>query len=124
MWSETAMDAIEADEEWSSDDQAVDAAADAAEDAEAAADAAADAAEDASDPAFDRDNWSDADRQRVEELETEAAHASAAAYEAEDAAIAAARERPGQHDPSQQGDPPHTANIRKECDVGQRAGGK
>src|SRR3546814_1693265 len=70
MWSETAMDAIEADEEWSSDDQAVDAAADAAEDAEAAADAAADAAEDASDPAFDRDNWSDADRQRVEELET------------------------------------------------------
>ncbi|SNT26525.1 DUF2059 domain-containing protein [Sphingopyxis indica] len=101
MWSETAMDAIEADEEWSSDDQAVDAAADAAEDAEAAADAAADAAEDASDPAFDRDNWSDADRQRVEELETAAANASAAAYEAEDAAIAAARERLGQTDPSE-----------------------
>lgn len=97
MWSETAVDAIEADEEWSSDDEAVDAAADAAE----AAEAAADAAEDASDPAWNRDNWSDADRQRVEELETAAANASAAAYEAEDAAIAAARERLGQTDPSE-----------------------
>lgn len=53
------------------------------------------------DPAFDRANWSDADRQRVEELETAAANASAAAYEAEDAAIAAARERLGQTDPSE-----------------------
>lgn len=97
MWSETAVDAIEADEEWSSDDEAVDAAADAAE----AAEAAADAAEDASDPAWNRDNWSDADRQRVEELETAAANVSAAAYEAEDAAIAAARERLGQTDPSE-----------------------
>jgi len=84
MWNETALD-DEPSDDWSDGDAAdVD-----------------DATEASGDPAWNRDNWSDADRQRVEELETAAANASAAAYEAEDAAIAAARERLGQTDPSE-----------------------
>lgn len=77
---------------WSEDAVATEAATDVAEAATdvdyaaTAVDAAADAAEAAADaavasPAYDRSNWSDADRTRVEELE-------AAVYEAEQAAIA------------------------------------
>lgn len=63
---------------------AVDAAADTATDAaDAAADAAVAAVED---PAFDRSNWSDADRKRVEDLE-------AASQEAAEAAAANARKK-------------------------------
>lgn len=94
MWSEAALDAEPAEEDWSGTDEVADAAADAAEEA-------ADAVEDAADPAWNRDNWSDADRRRVEDLETAATKASAAAYEAEEAAIAAARERLGRTDPSE-----------------------
>jgi len=94
MWSEAALDDEPAEEDWSGTDEVADAAADAAEEA-------ADAVEDAADPAWNRDNWSDADRQRVEDLETAATKASAAAYEAEEAAIAAARERLGRTDPSE-----------------------
>lgn len=94
MWSDAGP---VAEDDWSGGGDVVDAAADAADVAETAADAVeADA-----DPAWNRDNWSDADRQRVEELETAAANASAAAYEARDAAIAATRERLGQTDPSE-----------------------
>lgn len=94
MWSEAALDDEPAEEDWSGTDEVADAAADAAEEA-------ADAVEDAADPAWNRDNWSDADRRRVEDLETAATKASAAAYEAEEAAIAAARERLGRTDPSE-----------------------
>lgn len=94
MWSEAALDAEPAEEDWSGTDEVADAAADAAEEA-------ADAVEDAADPAWNRDNWSDADRRRVEDLETAATKASAAAYEAEEAAIAAARKRLGRTDPSE-----------------------
>ena len=94
MWSEAALDDEPAEEDWSGTGEVADAAADAAEEA-------ADAVEDAADPAWNRDNWSDADRQRVEDLETAATKASAAAYEAEEAAIAAARERLGRTDPSE-----------------------
>lgn len=64
---------------------------DAADAAAAAADAAAAAAD--WDPAFDRSNWSDADRQRVEELESASEAASSAAFEAEQAAVANARKK-------------------------------
>ncbi len=94
MWSEAALDDEPAEEDWSGTGEVADAAADAAEEA-------ADAVEDAADPAWNRDNWSDADRRRVEDLETAATKASAAAYEAEEAAIAAARERLGRTDPSE-----------------------
>lgn len=78
--------------------EAVDAAADAAAaDADAAADAAqaaADAAEaTVDDPAYNRDNWSEADRQRVEQLEEAASNASSAAYDAEEQAVANARKK-------------------------------
>lgn len=78
--------------------EAVDAAADGTytNDASAAADAAASAADAAGDwdPAYDRENWSEADRTRVEELEASASEASSAAYDAEQAAIANARKKP------------------------------
>ncbi len=79
--------------------EAVDAAADATytDDASAAAAEAAAAAADAAaewDPAYDRDNWSEADRARVEQLEASASEASSAAYDAEQAAIANARKKP------------------------------
>ena len=69
--------------------EAVDAAGDAAD----AAAAAADAASGDWDPAYDRENWSEADRTRVEELEATASEASSAAYDAEQAAIANARKK-------------------------------
>jgi hypothetical protein len=64
---------------------------DAAEAAVAAADAAAESAD--WDPAYDRSTWSDADRQRVEELESASEAASSAAFEAEQAAVANARKK-------------------------------
>lgn len=87
MWKTDmeASDAVAAD---AADDYAVDAAADVAT-AEAAADAAeaaADAAVAVEATAYDRSNWSEADRKRVEELE-------AAYIEAEAAAVEKARER-------------------------------
>lgn len=65
-------------------------------DASAAATDAAAASADAAgdwDPAYDRENWSEADRTRVEELEATASEASSAAYDAEQAAIANARKK-------------------------------
>ncbi|PQM27226.1 hypothetical protein CVO77_15020 [Sphingopyxis lindanitolerans] len=81
--------------------EAADAAADAADDASTEAAAAADAAQAAADateaamndPAHDRANWSDADRQRVEQLEEAANAASSAAYDAEEQAVANARKK-------------------------------
>jgi len=74
--------------------EAVDASTDVA-DAAAAADAAADAADAAAatvdDPAYDRDNWSEADRTRVEQLEEAASNANSAAYDAQEQAVANAR---------------------------------
>ncbi|BBB11179.1 hypothetical protein SPYCA_0437 [Sphingopyxis sp. FD7] len=77
MWNADTMDATDTAD---SDDHAVDAAAD-------AADAAAMAVENSE---YDRSNWSEADRQRVEELE-------AAYLEAEAAAVEKARERLGRN---------------------------
>ena len=42
---------------------------------------------------YDRSNWSDADLQKVEDLEAEADKASSAAYDAEQEAVANARKR-------------------------------
>jgi len=77
---------------WDSADAAADGAeaavaADAAEAAAAAADAAID------DPAYDRGNWSEADRQRVEQLEEAASNASSAAFDAQEEAVANARKK-------------------------------
>lgn len=80
MWNDTSMEATDAAAV--SDDYAIDGAVEAAADA---ADAAAMAVENSE---YDRSNWSDADRQRVEELE-------AAYLEAEAAAVEKARERLG-----------------------------
>lgn len=74
------------------DEDATEVTMDAADAAADAATAAADAAGDW-DPSFDRENWSEADRTRVEELETAASEASSAAYDAEQAAIANARKK-------------------------------
>ena len=77
-------------------DDAEAAAVDAADAADAAAEAAADAADAAGgdwDPAYDRENWTETDRTRVEELEAAASEASSAAYDAEQTAIANAREK-------------------------------
>ncbi len=82
MWNDTSMEATDAAAV--SDDYAVDGAVEAAADA---ADAAAMAVENSE---YDRSNWSDADRQRVEELE-------AAYLEAEAAAVEKARERLGRN---------------------------
>lgn len=84
-------------DQWNSVDdvtEAVEAADDSGygDDASAAA-AAADAASGDWDPAYDRENWSEADRTRVEELEATASEASSAAYDAEQAAIANARKK-------------------------------
>ncbi len=105
MWSEAATEteAVEAapSDDWSSSDEAADAVAEAADaaatdaavaaDAADAAAAAADAAID--DPAYDRDNWSEADRQRVEQLEEAASNASSAAFDAQEEAVANARKK-------------------------------
>lgn len=45
------------------------------------------------DPAYDRENWSQADRQRVEALEDAASEASEAAYDAQEQAVANARKK-------------------------------
>jgi len=79
---------------WDDASAAVEAEADGAYDAAAeAADAAAAAADAYYDPAYDRDNWSDADRQRVEALEEAANNASTAAFEAQEEAVAKARKK-------------------------------
>ena len=84
-------DAVEASEDWGATDAAADAAAaDVADAAAAAADAAGEAIDD---PAFDRENWSAADRTRVEQLEEAASSAASAAYDAQEAAIANARKK-------------------------------
>lgn len=80
MWKTDSVEATDAVAVDAADDYAVDAAADAAE---AAADAATAAV---ADPAYDRSNWTDADRNRVEELE-------AASQEAAEAAAANARKK-------------------------------
>lgn len=83
---------VEASEDWGATDAAADAAAaDVADAAAAAADAAGEAIDD---PAFDRENWSAADRTRVEQLEEAASSAASAAYDAQEAAIANARKKP------------------------------
>ena len=63
----------------------VEEAADAAEAIDVADDVAV------ADPAYDRENWSQADRQRVEALEDAASEASEAAYDAQEQAVANAR---------------------------------
>jgi len=91
MWSGEGMEATDA--------VAVDAAADAADydgsmDAAAeAAEAAADAAAAPIDPAYDRNNWSAADRKRVEDAEAAIEAASIGAVNAEEMAVANARKR-------------------------------
>jgi hypothetical protein len=79
----------------SSDDSAVDVASDAVDVASDAAEAAAAeaGAEEgaAADPAYDRSNWSVADRKRVEELETASESAATAAATAQEEAVARAR---------------------------------
>jgi len=85
MWKTEAVEDVAM-----TDDYAVEAAADAADAAADAAEAAADAAVD---PAFDRSNWSDADRKRVEEAEAAIEAASYKAVEAEETAVANARKR-------------------------------
>lgn len=91
MWKTDSVEATDAVAvEAAADDYAVDAADAAA----AAADAAADYATDAvADPAYDRSNWSDADRKRVEELEAASSAASSAYLEAEADAASKARDR-------------------------------
>ncbi|WP_432770129.1 DUF2059 domain-containing protein [Sphingopyxis sp.] len=100
MWAapieEAAMPA-EADamtDDW--DAAASDAAAEAADAAGAAADAAGEAVDAAmayEDAAYDRSNWSEAERTRVADLEAAADAASSAALEAELDAVREARER-------------------------------
>lgn len=89
MWKTDTTEATDAVAVDAADDYAVDAAADAA----GAAEAAADAAVAADDPAYDRSNWSEVDRKRVEELEAAASTATSAAFEAEQEAAAKAREK-------------------------------
>ena len=85
------------------DTVAVDAAADDWGAADAAADAAAAAADAAGDfdAGYDRSNGSDADREKVEALETAVSEATSAAYEAEAAAAANARKKLGLPDPAE-----------------------
>ncbi|WP_262407966.1 DUF2059 domain-containing protein [Sphingopyxis sp. OPL5] len=82
--------AMEATDAAAYDDTAVAAAADAAAAAGDAVDAAGDF-----DAGYDRSNWSDADREKVEALETAVSEATSAAYEAEAAAAANARKKLG-----------------------------
>lgn len=79
-------------DQWNQPTEDVD-TADAAAAASDAAAAAADAAGDDWDPAYDRENWSETDRARVEELENAASEASSAAYDAEQTAVANARKK-------------------------------
>jgi hypothetical protein len=75
---------------------------DAAMEAGEAADAAADAAADTMGgeyAGYDRSNWSDADREKVEALETAASEATAAAYQAEADAAANAAKKLGLPEP-------------------------
>ncbi|UNU43526.1 DUF2059 domain-containing protein [Sphingopyxis sp. YF1] len=88
MWNSETTEATAAD-----DVAYADAAAAEAGDAADAAAAAADAAAADWDPAYERDNWSEADRQRVEELEAASDAAATAAYDAQQAAIENARKR-------------------------------
>lgn len=96
MWktdSVEATEAVAADTEMvtaevaPADDYAIDVATDAAEAAADAADAAVE------DPAYDRSNWSEADRKRVEELESASESAAIAAAEAQEEAISKVRKR-------------------------------
>lgn len=91
MWNGMGDDtvAVEAADGWGAADAAADAAA-------AAADAAGDF-----DAGYDRSNWSDADREKVEALETAVSEATSAAYEAEAAAAANARKKLGLPDPAE-----------------------
>lgn len=89
MWN--GEDAAMAADDWGSD-AAVEAAADAAADA-------VDAAADGDYAGYDRSTWTDADREKVEALETAASEANAAAYQAEADAAAAARKKLGLPDP-------------------------
>lgn len=86
-----ASDAVAVDAAAPADDYAVDAAADAADAAAAAADEAVDVA--IEEPSENRDNWSAADRTRVEELESASEAAAAAAAEAREQAITKTRRR-------------------------------
>ena len=94
MWKTDVMEATEAADaaaDATYDGSTTDAAADAAE---AAADAAAAATDYASeDPAYDRSNWSAAERQRVENLETAYENASIAAQQAVEEAAENARKK-------------------------------
>jgi len=91
MWKTDAVDAADAAADASYDGSATDVAADATE---AAADAAAAATDYASeDPAYDRSNWSAAERQRVENLETAYENASIAAQQAVEEAAENARKK-------------------------------
>lgn len=96
MWKTDSIEATDAVAVEAADDYAVDAAADAAE---AAADAAT-ADGTYADPSYDRTNWSEADRKRVEDLEAAVNDASLAATEAEIIARGNARERLGGNPPS------------------------
>lgn len=83
-WSSEAIDAVDAGAaEMAADDYAADADAAAVDAAVAATD----------DPAYDRSTWSDADRQRVEDLEAASGSAAIAAAEAQEEAAANARNR-------------------------------
>lgn len=95
MWKTDAMEATD-DAAMDSETVATDAVAAGDYAVDAAADAAAAAADAAvEDPAYDRSNWSEADRKRVEELEATASTANTAAFEAEMDAVAKAREKLG-----------------------------
>ncbi len=90
LWRAEAVDAVdEMATAMATDDYTAD-AVDAADAAAAAADAATAAAYD---PAYDRSTWSDADRQRVEDLEAASGSAAIAAAEAQEEAAANARNR-------------------------------
>lgn len=100
MWKTDAVEATDAEVEAAAsgetyDDSGMGAAEQAAADASAAAAEAAAAATDYSsdDPAYDRSNWSAAERQRVADLEAAADAASSAALEAEIEAVSKARDR-------------------------------
>ncbi len=88
MWTGDAVDttAVDAATDEPTYDTSIDAAVEAAE-------AAADAAAASTDPAFDRSNWSAADRKRVEDAEAAIEAASGVAVDAEETAVANARKR-------------------------------
>ncbi len=88
MWTGDAVHTTAVDA--ATDEPAYDTSADAAVEAAAAA---ADAAAASIDPAFDRSNWSAADRKRVEDAEAAFEAASVSAIDAEETAVANARKR-------------------------------